>query len=130
MARRLRSGRPVRRRTLARAWLAALVAVVTACALPLAQARAASCKRAAILVDAVSATEGAQDHAGASDTRRDSEAPRESPTDGHCPSVVATALSPLTSLPALAGDRAALTRDDRAPPRAISSGLERPPRRA
>lgn len=114
----------------AKTWLA-LVAVVSACAVPVAQARAASCERAAALVSAASIDEhGAVDAHGTVDAHSDAEAPVTDLAETPCPSVVAIAATPSSMTPAPSGGLAARVRFDRAPPPTQPSGLERPPRRA
>lgn len=120
----------MRRRTYATAWLAALVAAVTACAIPFAQARAASCKRAAALVAGAMASERPVD-IEIVDARAEAGAPLDAPAPTlPCPSVVAIVAAPSPITPAPSGHLAPVMRADRAPPPSIDSGLERPPRRA
>jgi hypothetical protein len=122
--------RAVRRRTCARAWLAALVAAVIGCAIPVAQARAASCKRAAALVSGAMASERPQS-VETVDAARQAGAPLDAQVSAQpCPSVVAIVIAPPPIAPASCGHVATVKRADRAPPSSVDNGLERPPRHA
>lgn len=122
----------MRRLSMLRAWLVALIAVLTACALPLAQARAATCKRAAALVvdGARNAEEPSTDAADAPLTQDGSEAPSTVPDATDCPTVVALQVAAASGLAPPLEALAESPPVERTIPRSIASGLERPPRRA
>lgn len=103
---------------------------MTACAIPVAQARAASCKRAAALVSGAMASERPDD-AEITDARGQAGASVDaSASTPPCPSVIAIVMAPSPIMREPSGCVARAMRADRAPPPSIDSGLERPPRRA